>query len=373
MIASALGHYLKRYLRVGLINRLISYALVNLAAYMLLLSVVILSDASLLVFHLPFFCTLSLLPFFLLVGTERTTLRRVVRSIDEHCLVESYLHTPSSEHRSLMRRRVAQFLERGKRVNPFPLRLFKGNLYLIGVCLLLFALLQGISFAVLDDFSLSLAPRKIKEKLTERAAAEEAVGELPADDSGNAASSEGEALRPASGGKTGEQRIGKTAEEEALEKLLGDEPLPAKERIRRLGPEDLQQRSEPASERGDTDGRLRVPGSESDTRAEDASAIAGEEDSQASGEGSGAEAGSDQVGRTFRESPIREYTTVAQPQSAEGTRELSPSTNLGDRRSPDPVSALISDFQRIDYLNITFDPLFDAIRESYLRLIDERF
>jgi hypothetical protein len=373
MIAFALDHYLKRYLRIRLINRLISYALVSLAAYMLLLSVVILSDASLLVFHLPFFCTLSLLPFFLLVGTERTTLRLVVRSIDEHCLVESYLQTPSSEHRSFMRERVAHFLERGKRADPFPLRLFRGNLYLIGVCLLLFVLLQGISFVVLEDFSLSLTPRKIKDKLTERTAAEEAVGELPAGDSENAASSEGEAPRSASGGDTGEQRIGKTAEEEALEEILGDEPLPAKESIRSLGPEDLRRQSESETGRGDTDRQLRIPGSESGTDAAGASAIAGEEDSEASGEGSGAEAGSNEVGRTFRESPIREYTTVAQPQSAEGSRELSPSTNVFDRRSPDPVSTLISDFQRIDYLNITFDPLFDVIRERYLTLIDERF
>ena len=67
VVVSALDYHLKRYLRLRLINRLISYVLCNLAAYMLLLAVVIITDSSLIAFHLPFFCTLSLLPFFLLL------------------------------------------------------------------------------------------------------------------------------------------------------------------------------------------------------------------------------------------------------------------------------------------------------------------
>jgi hypothetical protein len=373
VFASALDHFLKRHLRTRLINRLIAYVLVNLAVYMLLLAVVILSDSSLFVFHLLLFCSLSLLPLFLLLGAERTTPGRIVRSIDEHCLVESYLHTPSIEHRSFMRRRVESYLERRKTERAFPFRLFRGNLYLIGACLLLFVLLQVTSFIMLQDFTVALSAQSIKKRLTERSAMEEAVAELPVDDAADAASSAAEELRPTPGGETGEQRIGKTAEEAALEELLADEPMVAKDRIARLGPEDLREESEPAAQQGDTEWRYRVPGSESDKASEKTSGIPGDEGQDTSREGSGAEAGTSDVGRTFRESPIREYTTVLEPLSAEGSEELSPSTNVAESRRQTFLSAVFSDFDRISYLSITFDPLFDTIREQYLELLDERF
>ena len=211
LLRSDLDHFLKRYLRNRLINRLIAWFLFNLAAYLLLLTVVILSDSSLFVFHLLLFCTLSLLPFFLLLGTEGSTLARVVRCLDEHCLIESYLHTPSVEHRSFMRQRVQAYLERRKSENPFPFRLFRGNLYLIGICLLLFVLLQATSFFILQDFTVSLSAREIKNRLTERSALEGAVAELPVEDSEEAAATSPEKLQPTSGGETGQRQIGKTA------------------------------------------------------------------------------------------------------------------------------------------------------------------
>ncbi len=370
LLRSTLDHFLKRYLRNRLINRLIAYFLVNLAVYLLLLTVVILSDSSLFVFHLLLFCNLSLLPFFLLLGAERSTLARVVRFLDEHCLIESYLHTPSVEHRSFMRQRVQTYLERRKTENPFPFRLFRGNIYLIGICLLLFVLLQATSFFMLQDITVSLSAREIKNRLMERSALEEAVAELPVEDSEDA-SAAAEKLQPNPGGETGEREIGKTAEEEALEELLADEPMPAKDRIQRLGPEDLREDSDP--QEGQTEWGYRIPGSEADTAAEKTSGMPGEEVGASSREGSGAEAGSGDAGRTFRESPIGEYTTVTEALSAAGGKELYPSTNVAEGSSQEFLGAVFSDFDRIGYLSITFDPLFDTIRERYLELLDERF
>lgn len=371
LLRSALDHFLKRYLRNRLINRLIAYFLVNLALYLLLLTVVILSDSSLFVFHLILFCSLSLLPFFLLLATEGSILARVVRFLDEHCLIESYLHTPSAEHRSFMRQRVQTYLERRKRENPFPFRLFRGNIYLIGICLLLFVLLQAASFFMLQSFTVSLSAREIKNRLTERSALEEAVAELPAEDSEEAAATSPEKLQPTIGGETGQREIGKTAEEEALEELLADEPMPAKDRIQRLGPEDLKDDGDP--QEGQTEWGYRIPGSEAETAAEKTSGMPGEEGRASSREGSGAEAGSGDVGRTFRESPIREYTTTTEAVSAAGSEELYPSTNVAEGSSREFLGAVLSDFDRIDYLSTTFDPLFDTIRERYLELLDERF
>lgn len=373
IIASALDHFLKRFLRTRLFNRLIAYVLFNLAVYMLLLTVMILSDSSLFVFHLLLFCSLSLLPLFLLLGAERTTLGRVVRSIDERCLVESYLHTSSNEHHSFMRQQVTTYLERRKTEKSLPFRLSRGNLYLIGACLLLFVLSQSTSFLVLQDFSVALSAQRIREKKVEQTALQEAVAELPVDVTEDAASDAAEELRPNPGGETGEQRIGKTAEEEMLEQLLADEPMVAKDSIKSLGPENLKEKGQSAEQSGDTEWRYQVPGSESGTDTEKTSGIPGEEGQDSSREGSGAEAGSSDVGRTFRESPIREYTTVVEPLSATGSDQLSPSTNVAEGRREDFVAAVFSDFNRTSYLNITFDPIFDTIRKRYLELLDERY
>ena len=373
LLASGLAHLLKRYLRTRLINRLIAYVLVNLCVYVLLLAVVILADSSLFVFHLLLFCSLSLLPVFLLVGAERTTLWRVVRSIDEHCLVESYLRTQSGEHRAFMRRRIETHLQRLKTGKPFPFRLFRGNLYLIGICLLLFAVLQATSFMVLQDFTVALSAGKIKNRLNERNAMEQTVAELPVEQSEGAAGAEDQELKPTAGGKTGEQRIGKTAEEEALEELLADEPMVAKDRIQSLGPEDFREDTRPAEQSGETEWRYRIPGTETDSAPERTTGLAGEEGRDSSREGSGAEAGSSDVGRTFRESPIRDYTTVTESLSATGSEELSPSTNVAESSRQKTLDAVFSNFQSISYLSITFDPLFETIRERYLELLDERF
>lgn len=373
LLTSQLAHLLKRYLRTGLINRLITYVLVNLCVYMLLLAVVILSDSSLFVFHLLLFCSLSLLPFFLLVGAERTTLWPVVRSIDEHCLVESYLRTRSGEHRAFMRRRIETHLQRLKTEKPFPFRLFRGNLCLIGICLLLFAVLQATSFIVLQDFTAALSVGRIKDRLNQQNAIEEAVAELPVERSDGAAGAEDQELEPTAGGETGEQRIGKTAEEEALEELLADEPMVAKDRIQSLGPEDFKEDTQPAEQSGETDWRYQIPGTETDTASERTAGIAGEEGRDSSREGSGAEAGSSDVGRAFRESPIRDYTAVTESLSATGSEELSPSTNVAEGSRQRFLETVFSDFQSTSYLSITFDPLFETIRERYLELLDERF
>ena len=373
LLRSDLDHFLKRYLRNRLINRLIAYFFVNLAVYLLLLMVVILTDSSLFIFHLLLFCSLSLLPFFLLLGGERSTLARVVRFLDEHCLIESYLHTPSVEHRSFMRQRVQAYLERRKSENPFPFRLFRGNLYLIGICLLLFAVLQAASFVVLQDFTAALSVGRIKDRLNQQNAIEETVAELPVERSDGAAGAEDQELKPTAGGKTGEQRIGKTAEEEALEELLADEPMVAKDRIQSLGPEDFKEDSQPAEQSGETEWRYQIPGTQTDSASQKTTGLAGEEGRDSSREGSGAEAGSSDVGRTFRESPIRDYTAVTESLSATGSEELSPSTNVAESSRQKTLDAVFSNFQSISYLSITFDPLFETIRERYLELLDERF
>ena len=373
ILQSALDHLIKRHLRTRFLNRIIAYISVNISIYMLLLSAVILTNASLFVFHLLTFCGLSLLPLFLFLGMERTSLRRIVRSIDDHCLVESYMHTRSAEHRTFLHRRVESYLERRKKERALPFRLFRGNLYLIGLCVFAFALFYVISFITLQDRTMTLSPREIKNRLIERSALEQAVAELPAEDTGAADSSEGEELRPTPGGETGQQGSGRSPEEEALEELLEDAPLAARDRLERLRPEDLTEDDESTGEQSETEWWYRLPGLESEQAGQNSSGASGDKGMETGREGSGSEAGSSDTGRTFRESPLKEYSSIPEEISARGNEELSPSDRTFENPRQIYLSAIFSDFQRLDNLGITFNPLFDTIRERYLELLRERY
>ncbi|MBN2552797.1 MAG: hypothetical protein JXB06_08495 [Spirochaetales bacterium] len=370
-IRAGITHLLKRYLRNGLFNRLITYALVNLSAYMLLLAVMILSDSSLFLFHLLLFFSLSLLPLFLFYRMETASLQRAVRRLDEHCLVESYLHSPSEQHRAFMGERVQSYLERKTTEGAFPFRLCRGNLYLAGLCLTAFIALQLISLATFRDFSVFSA-RTIKNRLIERASLGEAVAELPVEDASEGGPAAAEPIRPTVGGETGQRRGEGIPEDEALQELLEDENLVAAERIERLGPGDLRDQEEQQADRGESWWRQPLPAAEADTPAQTASGIAGDEGRDSATEGRGAEAGSGEAGRTFRESPLKEYTPIPERLAAEGSEQLYPSDAVGEGGRQSFAEALFSDFGRLHDLRITFDPLFDTIRERYLELLDEQ-
>jgi len=360
-------------LRIRLVNRLIAYALLNLAAYMSLLTVMILADTSLVVFHLLFFCSLSLLPLFLFLGMEQTTLSRIIRAVDEHCLIESYLQTASAEHRSFMQSRVESLLARKKSGRVFPFRMFAANFYLIGLCLLGFVLLQGVSFITLRDFTTAFSAQKIKTKLLERSSFQDRIDELPVEElpAADSASPEEESATP--GGEIIEQRAARNIDDEALEELLGEDTMVAKDRIERLSPEDLRQEAESNAEQNETSWGFQVPDSESDSDPENPRGLPGNKGQEAAGEGSGAEAGSSDVGRTYKESPLREYTTVQEQLAARGNEQLSPTGNLVEGREQTYLEALFADFVSPTSQRITFNPLFDTIRERYLELLNERF
>ena len=372
-IELTLRHFLKGYLRTRLANRLITYALLNLAVYMLLLTVIILADSSLFVFHLLFFCSLSLLPLFLFLGMERTTLRRIVRTIDERCLVESYLQTSSAEHRSFMQERVESHLARKKSDRTFPFRLFTANFYLIGLCLSAFVFLQAVSLITLRDFTTPFSAQNLKTKLLERGALQKAIAELPVEVISGVDSSATEEQRATAGGENVEQRAGKDLNDKALEELLGDDTMVAKDRIDRLSPDDLRQEPDQGQKQRDTGWNYQALGTESDTDPEKTQGFPGDEGQEIAREGRGAEAGSSDVGRTYEESPLRKYAAIPEQVAAKGSEVLSPTGNLEEGQKRIFLNALFADFAIQTNLRISFNPLFDSIRERYLELLDELF
>jgi hypothetical protein len=369
IVESALDRFLKRYLRIRLINRLIGYTCLNLAAYMSLLAVLILTDLSLFVFHLLFFCSLSMLPFFLFVGLERTTTRRLVRAIDKQCLLESYLQTSSPDHRAFMGERVESYLQQQRAQRLFPFRLFRGNIHLIGLCLFSFVLLQTISFVTLRDFTTSLSAQEIKTKMLKQD--EHAVAELSFDDTAAADSVAEQATAP--DGEIVEQKAGRSPDQEALDELLTEQTLVTKDRIERLTTEDEGLQDSELIEQSDIQRSVQIPGTESELNADRTTGTPRSGDQDTGRKGSGAEAGSSDVGRTFKESPLREYTARAEEVAVEGSEDLSPSNSLSAEGRSIEVEVLFSDYFQSSNLRITFNPLFDTIRNRYLELLNERF
>lgn len=373
-IELTLQHFLRTYLRNGLVNRLIAFALLNLAAYIYLLTVMILADTSLFVFHFIFFCSLSLLPLFLFLGMEKTTLSGLIRTVDERCLIESYLHTPSDEHRSFMQGRVESLLVRKKSARVFPFRLFAVNIHLIGLCIFAFVLLQVVSFITLRDFTTVFSAQNIKTRLLKRSILRDGIDELPAEELPTADSADpGQEDSAAAGGQTIEQRAARNLDEEALEEVLGEDKMVAKDRIERLSPEDLRQEADPKAESSQPGGNYQVLDIEAVSDPENPQRLPGNEDQETAREGSGAEAGSSDVGRTYKESPLREYTTVPEQLTARGNEQLSPTGDLTESRERIYLEALFADFVPRTGRRITFNPLFETIRERYLELLNERF
>ena len=166
-IKRSLVYLVTRYMDSRLLNRLITYALINLAAYMLLLTILVLFNISLLLFHLLFSCSLSLLPFFLFYGLKEKAIQPSIRRIDERCQIEAFLSTSSREHRAYMQNRVESLLEKGKRERIDRVRLGLRNLYLAAACFGVFVVLQIVSFMILSSMTPSLNANNLKSTLVE--------------------------------------------------------------------------------------------------------------------------------------------------------------------------------------------------------------
>ncbi len=372
-IELSLIYFLKRYLRSRLAGLLLAYALSNLAIYLLLLIVVLLFNIPLLVFHLLLFASLSALPLFLFFGLERVTVRRIVRSVDEHCQVASYLQAPSRDHRVFMEERVESLLERRKGNRIFAFRFSIPHLYLIGVSVFLLVALQVISFLTLRELTGSFSAQSLKSRLLERRAAEapaEPYAEEELAPGGSPATEEPGRIAP---GQQVEQRAGRDAGGETLEDLLADEASLSEAPASALDASPQEEGSVPAFERNESGPGIEPPGAATQmefARNPEGEAEQGEEIGR---EGGGAEAGSGDAGRSYRESPVVDYTALRAEIAAQGGEELSATGTLAERQRQAYLDALFTDFLFRASLRRDFDPLFDSIRERYLELLDERF
>ena len=371
-VKRALQHFLKRSTRLRVADRFLSYCLFNVSVYLLLLIILVLFNVSLVLVNLFFYCSLSLLPLFLIYGWDADLFSRTVRRIDEHCQVEAYLQTTSREHRSFMSKPVDSMLIRRMNERKFSFRISRVNTFLTGLCLVFFVLLQVSSFTRFHSLTPSLAAQNLKKRLSERLANQEAPAQPVSEKITGELSPDAEAGQGIAQGERAERRAGGEVEDAYLEEIPAGSS--ATRQMPGFDQQDGTEQEQPPPEGSDSDERMLLPLPRSGSMLEELLQQGGRESEQIAEEASGAEAGSSGAGRAFKDSPLLEYETAPKRITVEGnTTELSTVQNLAESRRQNYLNTVFPSFIPQIRVLSDFDPLIDTIRGRYQELIVDRY
>lgn len=348
-----------------MLNRLLTFLLVNAVLYVLLLLLVVAADLPLLSLNLACFTSLALFPGWLLLPLPPGRLKLFIRRVDRHCLLESYLETRAEELRRYMLPDLRRLLSRMSGQSIAPLRPSRLNCRLAAALLACLLCHQVGLFLRFDSFTWSLSARELQAMTL--------------------------SLEPGGGSDQARQEAAEGRESPEDELLLPREGEPAVSRPEAASPLDLTALPEGGTEA--PRGARRAEGVEepapggaenagegqrrlSENAGRDVSGDAG--GGLESGEGEQGERGrgtqqAGSAGRVFLPSPLEEYRAALRELAARGGSELtagSPAEALQPGAWP---SALFRDYRGSRLPLSVLDPLLARIRADYLRLIYERF
>jgi hypothetical protein len=369
-IRAALLSLLRRAQRFRLANRLIAFALSAAGLYFLLLIALLAFDLSLFLFHLIFYCGLSLLPLFLILGQEHDHTRAVLRRIDDRCQTEAYLAAKSPEHRAFLEPRVRNLLNQRAREKILRFRLHPWNRYLAIGAAAAFIAFQLLSLATLFRLPTLSASGILARKAQQEAMAQAGAKPQEARDAARGQSTAEEASESEPGGEAGgaAAREGKSFEPEAG---MGPEvdtagpytdtgPLvnPSLEDV--VGPGTEEERSPWAA----------IPKPEAGIGPALKGALEGSpEPSAQQGQ---VPAGVGDAGKAFLASPLSEYESVTERIQTDGGKRLTASSPIKPLEQSF-LQALFADFPALLSPAPGFDPAMERIQNRYLELLDERY
>jgi hypothetical protein len=346
-----------------MLNRMLSFVLVNAVLYILLLLLVMLADLPLLLLNLLFFASLALFPLYLLTPLPIDRLRLSIRRLDKHCLLESYLAAGRPELRRYMLPGLQRLLAAMFRQRITPLRLSRLNGLLFAALLACLAGYQAGMFLRFDSFTWSFSAQELKARSLRPADAAEGAA---APSAAPGLESPGEEV-PLS--EEGESAAARRQAEPALD-LTG---LPEGGTEVRGG---LRQAGEDADAGGGEAPRgsdLRRP---ADPAAREAPAGGGdgkESDEEGSGESGRGLQQAGSAGRGFLESPLTEYQAALRELAARGGSELTAGSLLEAVETGAYPPGLFRDYTGGGLAPPLLDPMLARIRADYLRLLYERF
>jgi hypothetical protein len=369
-IRAALLTLLGRSQRYRLANRLITFALSAASLYFSLLIALLAFALSLFLFHLIFYCALSLLPLFLILGQEHDRTRAVLRRIDDRCQTEAYLAAKSPEHRAFLEPRVQSLLDQRRREKILRFRLNPWNRYLALGAAAFFLAFQLLSLTTqnrLGTLSASgILARKAQREATAlagakpQASAEAAPGESIAEEA-----SESEPGSEAGGVAAGEGK------RDTPEAGIGPEGGTA-EPYTDTGPlanPSLQDTAGPGTE-AERSPWTAIPKTEAGIGQALQGALEGSPDPSA--QQGQVPAGAGDAGKAFLTSPLSEYGSVAERIQIEGGKRLTASSPTEPREQSD-LQSLFADFPAVASPSPGFDSALERIQNRYMEMLDERY
>jgi hypothetical protein len=365
-IRSSLLSLIRRDERNRLLNRLVGYGLWCLSAYFVLLGFLAVLNYPLYLFHLLFYSSLALLPLFLLLRSDEGQERSLLRRLDEHCQLESYLTTSSPEHRGFMERRVAALARAAERsrVGRFRLERLTVVHALTAVGGLTFLVVS--SWVTLHSLASAFVPGSLKSRLVELATQSAAAAEQP-----------GALGQPASQEPAGKRAVGEESPPLEAQRLEATEPVEGwPERLWDLETRNLAaepQAPPPAlrEDKGFEETSRLDAGGPADARSLLEAGV--QRPSEEQPEATASAAGTGETGRAFKESPLRDYRSAPERITAPGGHEVAAASALAERREASILRSLFGDFPLGNGAGVDFDPRLAAIKRRFRELYDERF
>ena len=361
-LRSHLQRLVRRASATLMLNRLLTFLLINALLYILLLLLVIFADLPLLQLNLILFSSLALFPCYLLVPLPQGSLRLFIRRHDTHCLLESYLETRQAEQRRYMLRGLERLLSvmSDQRIAPLRLKGLNTKLLIASLaCLLCYQ--AGLLFRF-DSFAWSFSAQDLKARSL---ALENGRGE--------------DALQETAAGLEAPRRGGEIPQEVESAALRPEAPPPldlsvppgsgtdAPAGVRRIGGK--EETGADAEADGETD--REQPASPADGARAGGSGVDSEEPADAETGRGQQQAGS--AGRGFLESPLSEYEAVLRELAARGGSELAAGSLSEATVAGAYPRGVFSDYAGSVQPLSSLDPLLARIQSDYLRLINERF
>lgn len=360
-------HFMKTLFRYKLVNRIISFIIFTSSVYFLVSLISQFIDISRFTVNLVMFVTLSLLPVFLLFHRNVHFFKRTLRKIDRNCILESYF-AAEGETKDYIGKKAEPLVNELKMRNPLNFTLSRHTIRLLCFFVLVLFLLQLASLLAYGNLTLTHRlpeQKQITEEQKNRReylALRENEEVIKLDSDKRPAEFQGDHLS---------RDVPEESEEGnsilSMEQLLRQ----IKEKVegRRKSDDYTEDRSVEGDE-GEMFLRNRLSGEYGLDKGTTTSGGERERREEAPLQNMGK--GFEDTGKSFLDSPMLDYRTIAEKIYSERSREgLKATLKLSAEEQTELIRAYFGDFRSTVELTGLDDPELEKICTLYLSLLEK--
>ncbi len=329
------------------------------------MTLIIVFNISLFSLNLILYISLSLAPLFFLLNQDAKRFKQALRSIDENCIFESYLETGKRDQKQFMEKALNLLVEKRLVERRIPFRISRLNKLFIIVFILSLALFQTASIITFGGLTGGLYARDLKAKRINMLIVKKNDDSQFVDSDYTESIKETQAHRNAVLKETMEMRRfrGEFVQSEDLkdpserfDKGKQSSQFPGAH-LEEKDSYNLSNELFKGLKQNRSGSYSEFPGVSSEERH---ALYSKDQESQG-------------IGKSFLESPLKNYSTVPETFSADGGQDLTTGFTITEDRKRLFLNALFSDIMPGPLVASEFNPLIDRIKDNYLRLIHERY